>query len=94
MFASRFAGDAVATQPPVNDLGFVDEEAARIGRLQTWPIADGAVDVLRNAASAADDVVMVVVHSILVPSGGPSGLDTPQDAALGKQAKRVVDRLA
>ena len=52
-----------------------------------------AVDVHRVAASAADEVVVVVIDPVLVAGRRTCRLDTPDQAAIGQNAQGVVHRL-
>lgn len=86
-------GCAIRTSTPVDDLGFVDLVTAIICRCQARGGTYGAVNVGRTAANAADDVVVVVSHAILVAGRRSGGLDAPENALLGEGAEGVVNRL-
>ena len=72
------------TTPPVNDLGFVDLETVIIVRGEARRHPDRAIDIVHLAAASADQVMMVVIDSILVPSCGSGRLD-PADEVLVDQ---------
>jgi hypothetical protein len=78
---------------PVDDLGFVDDEARVVGGRQARGGADGAVDIDHAAAGAADQMVVVVADPILVPCRRTGGLDPSDQPVLGQDAQRVVHRL-
>jgi hypothetical protein len=78
---------AGGAQAPEGHLGLVDEEALRVAGLHARGAADGAVDVGRGAAGAADQVVVVVADARLVAHGLARRLD-----AAGE--RHAVQRLA
>src|SRR5438046_9364503 len=69
---------------PEDDLGFVDLVAGLVGGGQAGRVAHRAVDVDHRAAGAADEMVVVVAHSVLVASRRPGGLDATQEAFAGQ----------
>ncbi len=85
---------ALGAGTPVDDLGFVNCEAVVVGGLQARPVPYCAVDVLRAAACATDEVVVVVIDSVLIAGGRARGLDAPNEAIIGQYAEGVVYRLA
>src|SRR3954451_16762784 len=68
--AGRGGGLAVGADAPERDLGLVDHEARGLAaRREARGRPDDAVDVVRRAARAADDVVVVVADARLVARG-------------------------
>ena len=55
--------------------------------------ADRAIDVNHDAASSANQMVVVVTNPILVPGRGAIGLDPAHQVFLDKGGECVVDRL-
>ncbi len=69
---------AAGAVPPVDDLGLFDVEAVSDFGGETGRLTDSAVDIDRDAASATDEVVVIVADSILVPRVlPPSSVATP-----------------
>ena len=60
---------------PIDDFCFVDAETSGIAHGEAGRSTDRAVDVDDNAAASADQMVMVVTHTIFVPGCGARGLD-------------------
>jgi hypothetical protein len=87
-------GLAFRARSPVDDLGFVHDEAKVILRSQAGPAPNGAVDVDGPTAPAAHEVVVVVVDSVFVASGRAGRLDPADQASIGEGGEAVVDRLA
>ena len=85
---------ALGAGTPVNDLGFVNYEPVVVGGLQARPVPYRALDVFRAAASATDEVVVVVIDSVLIAGGRARRLDAPNEAIIGQYAEGVVYRLA
>src|SRR4051812_2505491 len=84
---------ARGAETPEDDLRLVDREAVVVGRGQAGRLADGAVDVLRRAAGAADDVMVVVADARLVEGGAAAGLVSPEQPGAGQHVEDVVDGL-
>lgn len=82
---------AVRAAAPVDDLGLVDLVAGVLGGGQARGGSDRAVDVNETTARPADQVVVIVADSVLVPGGGPGGLDAAQKPLVGEQADGVVN---
>jgi hypothetical protein len=82
------------TSTPVRDVGFVDLVAVVVGRGKARRRTYGAVDVDETAAVATYEVMVVVIDAILVARGRPDGLNSPDDALVGKYSEGVVDGLA
>ena len=82
------------TDAPVDDFGLVDDEPAIIDRLQARRRPHCTVDIDHHAATATDEVMVVIVYPVLVVSGGSRGLDTPDEALVGQDAKSVVHGLS
>lgn len=61
--------------------------------MKTGRLADRTVDVGDAAATAADDMVMVVADPGLVAGHRPGWLDLANESGLGERAEDVVDRL-
>ncbi len=80
--------------PPVDDLGFVDLETVIIVRGETRCQPDRAVNIEHLAAAPADQVMMVVIHSILVPGRGSGRLDPADEVPVGQGTEYIVYRLA
>ena len=53
-----------------------------------------AVDIEHGAAAPANQVMMIVAHSVLVPGRGSGRLNPADEALVGQDAERVVYRLA
>src|SRR5438270_6436532 len=85
--------DAVGASAPIDALGFVDLVARVLGGCQARRLAHGAVDIHHPAAGSADEMVVVVVDSVFVPSRRSGRLDAPDDALVSEGPKRVVHRL-
>src|SRR6056297_2603674 len=79
---------------PVDDLGFVDLETVIVVGGETWRVPHRAVDVEHDTTAATNQVVMVVVGTVLVARHGPGGLDPSQEALVDEDCQRVVDRLS
>src|ERR687892_320793 len=84
---------ALRAAPPVGDLGLVDLVAPVVDWRETGRGADCAVDVDHTAAGAADQVMVVVTHPILVAGRRPVGLDAPDEALVEHDAESVVHGL-
>jgi hypothetical protein len=82
------------TYAPVRDVGFVDLVAVVVGRGKARRGTDCAVDVDETAADATDEVVVVIIDAILVASGRPYWLNSPDEALFDEDAEGVVDGLA
>ena len=80
--------------PPVDDLGFVDLETVVVVGGEAGHRSDSAVDVEHDAAASADQVVVIVAHSIFVAGSGSGRLDPADEVLVDEDAERVVDRLA
>ena len=80
--------------PPVDDLDLVDLETVIIVRSEAGWRPDRAVDVEYGAAASADQVMMVVAYSILVPGRRSGRLDPANEVLVDQDAERVVHRLA
>src|SRR5947209_7741750 len=85
--------DALATSAPINDFGFVDLVAPRIGGREAGGVTDRTIDVDHLIARPTDEVVVIVTNPVLVPGRRPGGLDSPQEALLGERGQCVVHRL-
>ena len=85
---------AVGTEAPVRDLGFVDHVAGIVGGRQARSRTDCAVHVDHLLTRSADEMVMVIVHSIFVASRGSDGLNSSKKTIVDQHAKGVVHRLA
>ena len=87
MFASSGA------EPPERDLGLVDDEAAGRRRVQARCRARHAVDVDRQTATAADEVVMVVARARLVAGRAAGERDPPRQPTPVQRLADVIGRL-
>src|SRR5262245_32058325 len=85
--------NALGAHAPIDDLGLVESEAVILGWLEARSLTDRAVDVVHDAAPAADHVVVVVAHAQLVQRGCARGLDATDDPGVAARAQDVVDRL-
>ena len=79
---------------PVDDLGFVDLETVVVIGGETRRVPHRAVDVEHDTTAATNQVVMVVVGTVLVARNGTGGLDPSQQTFVDEHRQRVVDRLA
>ena len=84
---------ASRTDAPINDLGLVDNESTTVRGFQARRRPHGTVGVDGDAAAATDEVMVVVVDSVLVPSRRTGRLNPPDEALLGQRPKSVVDSL-
>lgn len=82
------------TYAPIRDVGFVDLVAVVVRRGEARRGTDCAVDVDEMTADATDEVMVVVIDAILVASGRPYWLNSPDEALFGEDAEGVVDGLA
>jgi hypothetical protein len=78
----------------VDDLDLVDLETVIIVRSEAGWRPDRAVDVEYGAAASADQVMMVVAHSLLLPGCGSVRLDPADEVPVNQDVERVVHRLA
>lgn len=78
---------------PVDDLGFINDEAMVIGCRQAGRVTDSAVDVDDHTARSTDRVVVVVSDPRLVARYGTRWLDTTDETRIGQRAQYVVDGL-
>jgi hypothetical protein len=81
------------TTPPIDDLGFVDLETVIIVRGEARRRPDRAIDVEHAPAASADQVMMIVTNSILVPGRGPGRLDPANKVLIDQDPEGVIDRL-
>src|SRR5205085_12308299 len=84
---------AAGAEPPEGDFGLVHGEAVGVRRLEARGLADGAIDVDRDAAGAADEVVVVVADARLVPDRAPGGRDPPGEPGAMERLADVVGGL-
>src|SRR5215469_3918271 len=89
----NFCGSAAGADAPVNDLGFVDREAAVVGSGQARRLADRAVDVCDDAARPAHDVVVVVPDTALEPGRAVGRFDAADESRCGERVQGVVNGL-
>ena len=61
--------DAIGTAAPIDDLGLVDLEPGVVVRGEARYLTDGAIDIDRAPARAADEMVVVVPHPDLIAGG-------------------------
>jgi len=87
------SGPTGGAATPVHDLGLVDLEPVIVVGGEAWCRTYGTVDVEHDAAFAADEVVMVVPHPILVPCDRSGRLNAAHQVLLDKDAEGVVDGL-
>ena len=85
---------ALRTDTPVDDLGLVDIELPIIDRRQARRVADRTVDIDKAFAAPADEVMVIVTDSSLVPGRRSSRLDETNDSMLSERSEDVVDSLA
>ena len=78
---------------PVDDFCFVNPESMAIARCKAGRSAHRAVDVDHNAASSADQMVVVVTDTILITGRRARGLDTAYQVLLDEGGECVVHRL-
>lgn len=91
---SRVRRETLRTGPPVDDFRFIDLVPRAGDGSQARRLATGAVHVDQSPASATDKMVVVVPDPILVEGRRPCGLDPPDKALPGQDAKGVVYRLS
>ena len=75
---------------PVDDFCFVDAESMGIAHGKAGRSADRAVDVNDNAATSADQMVVVVTDTVLIPGRGARRLDTAYHVLLDEGGECVV----
>ena len=85
--------DALRAGAPIDHLRLIDLEAAIRAGGQAWGVADGAVDIDRFPAAAADEVVVIVAGPVLVTGRGTGRLDAADQPFFRKKADGIVDRL-
>ena len=90
----RLGRYALGASAPVDDLGLVDLVARVVGGREARRVADRAVDVDHLAAGAADQVVVVVAHAVLVAGRASRRAGCAGEALVGEGAEDVVDGLA
>ncbi len=80
--------------PPEDDFGFVDLKTVIVAHDEARRRPEGAIDVEGHATASADQVMMIVAHSIFVPGRRSRRLNPANEILLGQDAEGVVDRLA
>ena len=78
---------------PIGDFGFVDDKAVVFGWMHARGFADGAVDIIRFPAGAADEVVMVVAGAAFKECRGAGGLDAAEKAFVCEKGEGIVNSL-
>jgi hypothetical protein len=61
---------------------------------QTRRVTDGTIDIGGFSAEAANDMVMVISHPILVKRRRPGGLDAPNQTLFDQYPEGVVNGLS
>jgi hypothetical protein len=84
---------APRTASPVCDLGLVDLIAQVVGCFETRRRPHHAVDVDHLAADPTDEVVVIVIDSVLEARGRPDGLNAPYETFCNEDTEGVVDGL-
>lgn len=87
-------GSGTMGSAPVDDLGLVDLETVIDVHGEAGHCPDGAVDVEGAATDSTDEVVMVVIDSVLEPCRRPCRLDAAHEVLVDQDPERVVHRLA
>lgn len=91
---SRVAALAAAGAPaPVDHFGFIDLVPRVIGGSQAGCHTLSAVDIHHLAARSANEVMVVVSHTVFVPSRRARRLDAPNEPVLNEHAQCVVHGL-
>lgn len=85
---------AVGAAAPEDDLSFLDDESVVVGWVDAWSLSHTAIYVDRPTACPTDEMMMVVVDTIFVPSRGSSWLDPAEQTFVGEGPQRVVDGLS
>jgi hypothetical protein len=80
---------AGGAEPPENDFGLVHEEPVAIRRLQAGCRTDGAINIDRRGALAADQVMMVVPDPGFVQGRASPGLDSADKAGRDQHVQIV-----
>ncbi len=69
---------------PIDHFSFIDDETRVVRGAQARAFANRAIDVDRFTAIAADQMVVVVAHAILVAGRGTGRLDAPDQSLIGQ----------
>lgn len=85
---------AVGAAPPIDNFCFIDFESVIISGGKAWNIPNRTVDIYGDAASAAYEVVVVVIDPILVAGRRSGWLDAADEVLVDEGTKRVVDGLS
>jgi len=81
------------TDTPVGDFRFVDIETLVVNCRKTGSSAYGTVNIKNIAATAADEVMVVIADAIFKQGRRADGLDATNDAGIGQNAQGVINRL-
>ena len=79
--------------PPVDDFSFVDAESMGIAHAEAGRSADRAININDRAASSANQMVVVVADTVLIPGRRARGLDAAHQVLVDQCGKGVVHRL-
>ena len=90
---ARHRAPTLGTATPEDHLGLADLETRCVVGRETGRLTGDAVDVDREAAVAADEVMVVVADPGLEARGTACRLDAAHDAGVVKRTEDVVDRL-
>lgn len=84
---------AIRANAPIDDFGLVHVESPVVDGRQAWGVANGTVDIDETVTAPANEMMMVVANSILVPRGRACGLNPTDDVVIGQDGQRIIDRL-
>lgn len=84
---------AIGAEAPIDDFGLVHVETPVVDGRQAWSVAHGTVDIDQTVAAPADEMVVIVTYSVLVPGGRACGLNPTDDVVVGQDGQRIIDRL-
>lgn len=79
---------------PVDNLGLVDDETMILVRRQTGRIPNCAVDVYKAVTASADQMMVVIVHTVFIAGGKARRLNAANKSLVDHEAEGVVNRLA
>ena len=78
---------------PIGHFGFIDFKTLMIGRFETGPISDRAINIGYVAAFTTDQMVVIIANPAFIESGTANWLDAAYAASFDQQTESVVYRL-
>jgi len=64
------------------------------GWLEAGSLALRAIDIVRHATAATDQVVMIIADAQFIKGGASGWLDSPDQSGLKQDTQVIVDRLS